>query len=141
MRSQPSSQSTVSGLHERAADGPDRSEPWKRFASRPLISYVLLRRRKSSCFYFGISSASWKVYQDTRANLQLKGMGIALFLFVVGQDLVEDRDQDVVVRQIGTALCMACGGWNELPCRQIINAPTLTFPQTSPFQLKFNFFF
>lgn len=139
-RSQPSSQSTVSGSHERNAEGPDRSEPWKRFASRPLISYVLLRRRESSCFYFGISSVPWEVYQDTRANLQLKGMGFALFLFAVGQYFVEDCDQEVVVGQTGTASYMACGCWNELPCRQLINAPTLTSIRITSPSLKLSRF-
>lgn len=81
----------------------------------------------------------WKVYQDARANLQLNDMGIALFLFVDGQYIVEDCDQEVVVGHIGTASCMACGCWDELPRRQIINAPNVnlardnfTFPQTTP---------
>lgn len=92
----------------------------------------------------------WKVYQDARANLQLNDMGIALFLFVDGQCIVEDCDQEVVVGHIGTASCMACGCWDELPRRQIINAPTLTLlgitsPSLKlpgcPFQVRFNIFF
>lgn len=67
-RSRPSS-------HERTADGPDRSEPWNGFASRLLISYVLLRRLESSCFYFGISSAPMESVSGCPCELAAKWHG------------------------------------------------------------------
>lgn len=84
---------------------------------------------------------------DARADLQLKRMGIALFLAVGGQYIVGDCDQETVVGQIGTASCMTCGCWNELPWsnHQRANvkfAPLLRitslYLQTAPFKLKFN---